>query len=112
MKQLLTLLLTAAIFYACDCPQQAKGIVLDKATHLPIQNVSIYKTEKIEDSSYAYNRYTNERGAFIYHSISGGACNCPDLILYFTKEGYKTEKVRFKSMSVDNTVYLERSIQQ
>ena len=94
---------------SCDCIQEATGIVLDSKTRKPIKNVSIGKYEK-EDTANSYSKriYSGKTGQFDYHSTSGGFRKCPDLVLYFGKQGYKTRKVTFESVSSNDTVFLDK----
>lgn len=109
MRQFIIYILTALTLTSCDCIQQATGIVLDRQTRKPIDNVSLGKYEK-EDSANSYSRriYTDKQGHFDYHSTSGGLRKCPDLILYFNKQGYKTSKMTFESFSANDTVFLDK----
>src|SRR6188768_4257730 len=93
-------ILTLLLMSSCDCLQEATGVVMDKRTQKPIENVALGKYEK-EDTSNSYSRriYTDEKGQFNYHSTSGGFRHCPDLVLYFSKEGYETNKMTFESVS-------------
>ncbi|MBM3186903.1 MAG: hypothetical protein FJZ67_11445 [Bacteroidetes bacterium] len=89
--------------------QQATGVVLDRQTKKPIDNVSLGKYEK-EDTTNSYSRriYTDNKGQFDYHSTSGGFRKCPDLVLYFNKQGYKTNKMTFASITKNDKIYLDR----
>lgn len=97
------------IFVSCDCNQKASGIVLDKMTKKPIDNVSIDKYEKADTNKLSSRLIlTDETGQFSYHNISGGLCGCPDVEIYFNKDGYKETKMTLKSFSENDTIYLER----
>lgn len=108
MKQLLILILVILVFISCDCLQQAKGIVLDRETKRPIEDVFIYKYKNDNSNSPLKLSYTNEDGQFEYHSISGGFRHCPDLTLSFKKRGYKISEITFASVSVNDTILLEK----
>lgn len=94
---------------ACDCVQEASGIVLDKTTGLPLDSVAIGKLGK-EDPSQPYSYlhvYTDSTGRYEYGDISGGLFGCPDLKLFFFKNGYETTGLTFPSATQNDTVYLE-----
>jgi 5-hydroxyisourate hydrolase-like protein (transthyretin family) len=109
MKNFIIYVLAVFTLTSCDCIQKASGIVLDRQTKKPIDSASIGKYEK-EDTANSYSRriYTNKQGQFDYHSTSGGVRKCPDLVLYFNKQGYKTTKMRFESLSTRDTVFLDK----
>jgi 5-hydroxyisourate hydrolase-like protein (transthyretin family) len=103
------ILVISILLISCDCVQRATGVVLDKETKLPVQNVAIGKYVK-EDSAnyYARREYTDKDGHFDYRSVSGGIMHCPDLRLYFSQQQYNTLKITFSSYSVNDTIFLER----
>ena len=107
MKHFIIIFLAVLTFTSCDCIQKATGVVLDRQTLKPIQNVSLGKYEE-EDTANSYSKriYTNDNGQFAYHSTSGGFRNCPDLVLYFNKQGYQKTKMSFPSFSQNDTVLL------
>lgn len=109
MRQLFLLILISLTLATCDHFQKAEGIVLDKQTMKPIDNVSVGKYEK-EDTANSYSKriYTEKNGLFEYHITSGGFQKCPDLVLVFNKEGYMTNKVTFASISTYDTVLLDK----
>lgn len=108
-RNIIYIALIVSILSSCDCTQQADGVVLDKQTKLPVESVALGKYEK-SDSTNPFSRriYTDLKGRFDYNGISGGIGKCPDLVLYFDKEGYKQLKVTFESFSERDTVYLEK----
>jgi 5-hydroxyisourate hydrolase-like protein (transthyretin family) len=109
MRQFIIYILTALTLISCDCIQQATGIVLDSQTRKPIEHVSLGKYEKVDSTnSYTSRIYTDRQGYFDYQSTSGGLRKCPDLILYFSKQGYKTSKMTFDSFSANDTVFLDK----
>jgi hypothetical protein len=103
------ILLTVLILTSCDCMQLLNGVVVDKETRQPLDNVAIGQYKK-EDPNQPYSKrfYSDSTGQFGYHSISGGLLGCPDLELYFSKVGYKTSKQSFKSYTQFDTIYLEK----
>jgi hypothetical protein len=94
---------------SCDCVQKASGIVLDKTSGQPLAEVAAGKF-KTEDPNNGYSRriYTDSTGHFEYHGLSGGLGRCPDLVLYFSKDNYKTLKMTFSNMTGNDTIYLEK----
>ncbi len=109
MRQFTIIILTTLIFSSCDCIQQATGVVFDRQTKEPIDKVALGKYEKEDpNNSYSKRRLTDKNGLFDYHSTSGGLSGCPDLILYFSKSGYKTTKMVFASYTNNDTVYLDK----
>jgi len=109
MQQYITIILITMSFTSCDCIQQATGIVLDRQSKQPIEKVSLGKYEK-EDPNNSYSRrdFTDKNGLFNYSSTSGGLRECPDLVLYFNKNGYKTTKMVFESYTTNDTVFLDK----
>jgi hypothetical protein len=109
--QRFVLLISAACLalVSCDCMQDVRSVVVDKQTRKPLSNVVVSKSEKENPQDpLARKEYTDDSGRFHFTSISGGLGGCPDLVLYFTKPGYKTSKMRFPSFSRNDTVLLER----
>lgn len=109
MRQFIPIILIVLTFTSCDCVQKAKGIVIDRQTNKPIISVSIGKYQKDDIANARSKRvYTDENGRFDFHSISGGFGSCPDLVLYFNKEGYETCKMTFTPTSFNDTVFLDK----
>lgn len=91
---------------SCDCMQKADGVILDQQTKQPIKEVSVSQNEAPKENAYVER--SDESGHYIISAISGGLCGCPDIVLNFSKDGYKTRKITFSSRSSRDTVYLER----
>jgi hypothetical protein len=109
MRSYIIIILAALIFTSCDCVQQATGVVVDRQTKKPIDNVSLGKYEKEGSSNpYSVRDYTDNKGKFDYHSIGGGFPGCEDLVLYFNKKGYKPAKMVMNPRSESDTVYLDK----
>jgi len=110
MSRRITYLVAAiTLLTSCDCIQQATGVVLDRQTKAPVENVALGKYEKPDtNNSYSRRIYTDSKGQFDYRSTSGGFIKCPDLILYFDKQGYKIKKMTFKSFTQNDTVFLDK----
>jgi len=109
MRHLTLFIITSLTLASCDCVQQATGIILDRQTKKPIRNVLLGKYEK-EDTANSFSRRvsSDDSGHFNYRSVSGGIRHCPDLVLYFSKPGYKTTKMAFDSFSQNDTVFLDK----
>ncbi|MEI6815596.1 MAG: hypothetical protein WCL14_03215 [Bacteroidota bacterium] len=94
------LILVISLFSGCDASQMAKGVILDKDTKQPINNVAMgkydYKGSSIE--------YSKENGEFDWFSVGG----TNDFQLTFSKEGYKSLKVNFNDGTINDTIYLEK----
>src|SRR4051812_27709420 len=85
MNKFIFVLITI-VLVSCDCFQKASGIVLDKSTGRPLQNVSIRKYRPGDTTSLnSYRVITDSTGAFEYSAVSGGIGRCPDLVLFFSK---------------------------
>ena len=89
---------------SCDCQYHLSGVVLDKLTRKPIENVAIGKTD-ITDLDDPSNRKTMTRKNGEYE-IYGVAGKCDEITMFFTRDGYQTEKVTFENNSND-TIFLK-----
>lgn len=78
----------------------ASGIVYDAQTKLPLVNV-IYNGS----SNLTFEIKTNEKGEFKIMKIDGRRCKI--IRTFFSKENYKTKKVKIKNRTKDNSIYLE-----
>lgn len=110
-KALLLSFLITLLLIGCDCQQRAEGVVLDKATKETLCNVALGRYKKEDpNNSFTTFQYTNDKGHFDFHGISGGLFGCPSLTLYFSKEGYKPTELKYncsKCFTLD-TIYLEK----
>src|SRR5690606_23188747 len=102
VRQVSYLIVVVLILASCDCRQEVTGKIFDNETKFPIDHVAVGNYEK-ENTEQPYSRryYSDSTGHFNYHSISGGLFGCPDVELYFSKEGYVTSKLNFNSSSRD-----------
>lgn len=109
MKSLLSFVGLCIFLSACDCVQEASGIVLDQTTGQPLDSVAIGKMGKeLPGEPYSYMHvYTDSTGHYEYGAISGGLFGCPDLKLFYFKNGYETVGLTFPSFTQNDTVYLE-----
>jgi hypothetical protein len=99
-KILLGLIVIIAI--SCDCQIRVSGKVLDFDSKLPIDKVSISEDTTDLDNPYCI---TYKSGDFEFSHISG---ICDKVVLYFSKEGYKTQKITIENNKTD-TIYLKKN---
>ena len=101
MRTLYLLLFLFTFFLiSCDCHTEANGVVLDKATKKPLEDVkvSIYLSTVHKDSLKT-PLFTDENGQYkLTHNY------CSDYMIDFDKEGY-TGFVT--SPNENDTIYLE-----
>jgi hypothetical protein len=94
---------------SCDCHYHISGVVLDKFSKIPIQDVAIGKTDTTDlDNPFNSKTMTAENGSFEVNGIAG---ICNEITLFFTKDGYETQKIMFKNNSSD-TILLQPIIKQ
>lgn len=89
---------------SCDCQYHLSGVVLDKLTKKPIQDIAIGKTDTT-DLDNPFNRKTMTRKNGDYE-IYGTAGRCNEITMFFTKDGYETRKITFQNNSTD-TILLQ-----
>ncbi|WP_146104982.1 carboxypeptidase-like regulatory domain-containing protein [Nonlabens tegetincola] len=89
---------------SCDCQYHLSGVVLDKLTKKPIENVAIGKMDT-SDLNNSFNRktMTGENGDY---EIYGFAGRCNEITMFFSKDGYETQKIIFPNNSTD-TILLQ-----
>ena len=109
-----TLYLTLILFFSlsltsCECGQNAEGIILDKLTLEPLASVSISKVSIIKNTIPKNPISSSEKGIFKFHRM-GGMKGCNEISLYFYKNGYQEKNVILKSPSINDTVYLEKNL--
>jgi hypothetical protein len=68
--------------------------VVDTDTKLPISDVMIYEN-KIDSTNYSNK--TNSYGVYRIDRMNGGLLGCPNINLFFEKEGYISKNEKFKS---------------
>jgi len=101
-KKTLFLIAISLPMTGCECVQSAEGLILDRDTRLPVENVLYYRDE----ITYGVE-YSDSTGKFNYNGgLAGGAFGCPNITLYFYKKGYKPVKVTYKAFSKNDTVLL------
>lgn len=89
---------------SCDCQYHLSGVVLDKLTKKPIQDVAIGKTDTTDlDNPFNRKTMTRENGDY---EIYGTAGRCNEITMFFTKDGYETRKITFQNNSTD-TILLQ-----
>ena len=87
-KKLACLLFATILFVACDCAQCVSGIVIDNETHIPLNNVTVYKKNQVLEKTT-----TDANGYFEIFSISGGFFSCPPMTVVFECENYETQEI-------------------
>ena len=102
------LLLTIFSLAGCDCVQSADGIILDKQTRTPLGGVSITTVDSSKNTIKGSVIYSGENGQFKFSKISGGIRQCPNLTLYFYKQGFKQNVLTFEPSSSNDTIYLDK----
>jgi hypothetical protein len=95
---------------ACDCQYHLSGVVLNKLTNKPIENVAIGKTDTTDlDNPFNRKTETSKDGEY---EIYGTAGRCNETTMYFTKDGYETQKITFQNNSIDTILLQPTSKQQ
>ena len=90
---LIILLLTS-----CDCWNTAEGIIVDSTTGQPMDSVVVKSyINKVRERSFNMEMITDSTGYF--YGSTGNTGRCTDLIIEFSKEGYKTNY--FSNPSID-----------
>src|SRR5580693_6336330 len=100
------LLLIVLLVSGCDCNQSADGVILDNQSKAPIDSVSVATVDIFKNTVPGHIEYSGSNGHFRFSAISGGI-KCPDLHLYFFKQGYNNTSLIFESYSIQDTIYLE-----
>jgi hypothetical protein len=98
------LLLTLA---SCDCYRTAEGIIVDSQTKAPIAEVQLVNDADFEQQQTDNLATSDSLGHFEYADVSGGMFGCPDLILVYSKPGYRTTRVNVSNGS--DTILLEKN---
>lgn len=94
---------------SCDCQYHLTGVVLNKLTKKPIQDVAIGKTDSTKLGN-PFNRktMTTEKG---FYEIFGIAGRCNEVTMYFSKYGFETQKIQLSNNSTD-TILLQPATNQ
>jgi hypothetical protein len=109
MKRKFPIIFILLTLTACDCQYHLSGLVLDKLTKKPIQDVAIGKTDATDlDNPFNRKTMTSENGDYEIYGIAG---RCNEITLFFTKAGYETKKITFQNNSTD-TILLQATSEQ
>jgi len=91
--------LTLLLITSCECRRNAKGIIMDEATQLPIDSVRVEAL-----TITLYDVYSDSSGNYsIGTSMTGSVGGCPDYNVSFSKEGYQTQVL----VNPNGNVYLK-----
>jgi hypothetical protein len=94
---------------SCDCQYHLSGVVLDRLTKKPIENVAIGKTDTTNlDNPFNSKTMTQKNGDYEIFGIAG---RCNEITMYFSKDGYETQKMIFPNNSTD-TILLQPTAKQ
>jgi hypothetical protein len=91
------LLFVFAVFVSCDCLQHVQGTVIDAETQQPIRDVIVKR------NTYQVC-YTDSLGTFEFRVIAGGLFGCPNISVYFEKEGYNKITKQYPSCCTENDI--------
>ena len=101
---MLCVFVVSLTFSSCECVQRSEGVILDKDTKQAIDSVIFYRDEITNGITYS-----NKSGEFKFEDgLAGGVPKCPDITLYFYKEGYKPVKATYEAVSMNDTILLEK----
>ena len=85
LKSLIFLISLTILLYSCEGYSAANGIVMDKATNLPLDSVLCNVT------TGNMQVYTDSTGKYDVHNRMGGCVGgCKDIVVEFSKRNYKT----------------------
>lgn len=73
---------------SCDGYKNVSGIIIDKHTHKPIENVMLKEIGK-QDTIY-----TDDEGFFEIHYMSGFVFSSNNVELIVQKKGYRTDTIK------------------
>jgi len=97
-------------FTSCDCFYNLSGVVLDRNNLKPIQGVFIGKTDTANlENPFNGKTRTSQNGTYEINGIAG---SCNTIKMYFSKEGYRTQKVMLFNNSTDTIFLQPNTIQQ
>lgn len=94
MKAILSLLVFFLLFSACEGFLEGSGTVYDADTGLPLDSVWVQAyVKKINPNYLEAEMYTDTTGTFLLGTgMVGCTPKCPDLIVYFSKTGFVSQK--------------------
>ena len=78
------------LFVSCDGFQAVDGMIVDSETHKPITNVQIREIKEVDALGFS-----DEKGYFEFHEISGFAFGDKEMTLIFSKENYTSDTITF-----------------
>ncbi len=94
-------ILSLTFFSGCEAYRCGEGVVVDQSKNLPLDSVFC----KVTTGSQTI--YTDSTGMFEVYNLFGGCLfGCKDIIIEFSKPGYKT--IFKTNEEVRGTIYLEK----
>ena len=106
LNHILKFTLVLLVGFLCSscgsCLQQYGTFVYDSESMEPVEGVFVDKKGKLS----SYSPTTDKLGFVIWEGTGGGVFSCPEPVLYFEKEGYKTTSTEEQS----DTIFMEPSI--
>lgn len=100
-------ILTSFILLAsCDCYQQVSGVITDKATNKPIEDVVVENKNKTWS-----NTKTDKNGFFELSNVSGGI-SCPPMTILIKHQDYDSVETEIEAGGQKNIMLVKKSIQQ
>ncbi|MEQ9425606.1 MAG: hypothetical protein RJQ09_14370 [Cyclobacteriaceae bacterium] len=103
MNRVILIITFLILVVSCDCVQEVNVLVLTSDSKFPVVDVKVTAGEPQQDSDFGL---TDGQGQYLYHNISGGLFECPDVTLTFQKEGFLNQKMKYESCCITDTVYL------
>ena len=104
MRYTYLFLIISALFLV-SCEQKVDGIILDKSTNAPIENVTVMEYNPTDSYPHPYTQ-SNKKGFFSFVKKKMNS------IVYFSKLGYKDLRIQFDRSSFHSisgdTIYLIR----
>jgi hypothetical protein len=105
MRKLLYLFIAFMFLVSCDCSQNIRGVILDRHTKEPIENVEIYNKNKTWSKTQ-----TDGKGFFSLSNVSGGL-TCPPMTIIIEHKEYESFEIAIESGS-QKEILLTRKINQ
>ncbi|NQY66777.1 MAG: hypothetical protein HRT72_03530 [Flavobacteriales bacterium] len=97
-----------ALLTSCNCMQMVDGGILDESTGKAVSGVVIRLVNDNTDLDNKNKRIgiSSRKGTFRISQMSSGYLGCPEITLYFFKEGYLPTKIITESFTTQKVVKL------